>query len=288
MQPAAFVVSAFGDEIDDDLETQLRLLREISIGSLEFRSAWGKNVLNLSDSDVLEVVRLCQAFGISVSCIGSPIGKSAVTDPIELELANLSRIISISKSLGCRQIRIFSFYPPPEADEDQLDRLVDIAAARLERLAELASRHDVVLLLENEKGIIGDSPQRCFALMRRVGSPYLRFLWDPANFVQVKAAPLMRDGWPPLAEYVSYIHIKDAHLSDGTVCAAGEGDGQLPELLIALIEQGYQGVLALEPHLASAGPRGGFSGPEGMRYAVKKLRELLRSVGGLEQAAGSG
>ena len=288
MQPAAFVLSAFGDEIDDDLESQLRSLRELRIGSLEFRSAWGKNVLHLNDSELLAVSRLCQEYSISISCIGSPIGKTAITEPVEIELKNLTRIIEISQKLGCQQIRIFSFFPPPQMSQDQLDYLVDEAAARLGRLAKLAEQHNVLLLLENEKGVVGDTPQRCFALMRRAAGPHLQFLWDPANFVQVMAETPMRNGWPPLAEYVSYIHVKDARLSDGSVCAAGEGDGQLPELLTALIERGYKGVLALEPHLASAGPHGGFSGPEGMRYAVKKLRGLLQSVGGLEQAAGGG
>ena len=50
-------------------------------------------------------------------------------------------------------------------------------------------------------------------------------------------------------------------------------------LLGNLRAAGYQGVLALEPHLAIAGHSSGFSGPEGMAYAVKALRALMDQVG---------
>jgi sugar phosphate isomerase/epimerase len=71
------------------------------------------------------------------------------------------------------------------------------------------------------------------------------------------------------------VHVKDAVLADGSVRAAGEGDGQVPELLIKLRDSGYDGFLALEPHLAIAGHSSGFSGVEGMTYAVQTLRRLM-------------
>ena len=46
---AEFALSAFGDEIADDLSDQLALLRKLKIGYLELRGVWGKNVLALDD-----------------------------------------------------------------------------------------------------------------------------------------------------------------------------------------------------------------------------------------------
>ncbi len=71
-------------------------------------------------------------------------------------------------------------------------------------------------------------------------------------------------------------------LSDGHVVPAGEGDGQLPELLTHLKEAGYQGVLALEPHLKVAGHSSGFSGAEGMKIAVTALRKVMAETGCVE------
>ena len=40
----SFVLSAFGDEIDDDVDTQLDLLAKLDIRYLEMRTAWGKKL----------------------------------------------------------------------------------------------------------------------------------------------------------------------------------------------------------------------------------------------------
>ena len=49
---AQFTLSAFGDEIADDVDEQLRVLNELDIRYLELRRAWGTNVLELSDGEV--------------------------------------------------------------------------------------------------------------------------------------------------------------------------------------------------------------------------------------------
>ena len=54
------------------------------------------------------------------------------------------------------------------------------------------------------------------------------------------------------------------------------------ELLARLRDSAYQGFLALEPHLVTAGKRGGFSGTEGMRRAVSALRGLMADAGCVE------
>jgi sugar phosphate isomerase/epimerase len=282
MSQAAFTLSAFGDEIAEDLEEQLSLLNELVIGYLELRAAWGVNVLRMDEETVARVRRTCAGHGVAVGCIGSPIGKSPIAEPIEAELANLSRIFQIGEALDCRRVRIFSFYPPDTSSNARYDEYVTEATGRLARMADLAQREGFTLLLENEKGIVGDTLTRCHALVSAVASPHLRFLWDPANFVQVGEAQVTGRGWPLLGEYMAYVHIKDAHLADGSVCAAGEGDGQVRELLVRLKEVGYQGFLALEPHLAIAGHSGGFSGVSGMTYAVQALRRLMAETGCVE------
>jgi sugar phosphate isomerase/epimerase len=279
MTGATFTLSAFGDEIDSDLKAQLQTLRDLRIGGLELRGAWGVNVLKLSDEQAATVRKLCDEYGIKVSCLGSPLGKTPILDPIEKEVANLARLFEIGRAVGTRRIRIFSFYPPDTSTNAGYDAYVDQSAARLARLTEMAAREDVLLLLENEKDIVTDTPERCQAVLKAVNSPHLRFAWDPANFVQVGVADPMTHGWEMLKPYIAYIHIKDALLADGAVRPAGEGDGQVKELLIGLKDMGYHGVLALEPHLQVAGHSGGFSGAEGMKIAAAALRKLMAETG---------
>lgn len=268
-----FKISAFGDEIADDLLEQVRVLNELQIAHLELRGVWGKNVLNLSDDEAAEVKRICGAHGIGIASIGSPIGKSPLADPPEKELANLARISQIAHLLGVTHVRVFSFYPPQEGDQ-----YVAESAQRLAQLVDAAAQHGVSLMLENEKGIVGDTVARCQALMQAIDRPALGFVWDPANFVQVGEARVTERGWPALGRYVTYVHVKDAVQGQG-VRPAGDGDGQLRELLTALRQKAYHGFLALEPHLAIAGHSSGFSGPDGMAVAVAALRKIMAECG---------
>jgi sugar phosphate isomerase/epimerase len=275
MSSATFILSAFGDEIADDLREQLRALRELRIGYLELRGVWGKNVLYLDDGEVAHVRRLCAEHGIAVGCIGSPVGKSPIGDPVDGEASNLTRIFRVAEAVGTRWVRVFSFYPPDTGSNARYDQYVKEATSRLARLTDMAQREGFVLLLENEKGIVGDTPERCHAILSAIDSPALRFLWDPANFVQVGVALPTEHGWSLLGAYVAHVHVKDALLADGSVRAAGQGDGQVGELLSRLREDGYRGFLAMEPHLALAGPSSGFSGASGMAHAVAALRQLM-------------
>ena len=279
MTTASFTISAFGDEIAPDLETQLQALNDLKIPCLELRAVWKQNVLRLSDEQVAKARALCDAHGVTVSALGSPIGKSPIEEPIETELQNLRRLSEIARQLGTDNIRIFSFHPP--AGSADYDSYVDTAIERLRRLVAVAEEEGVTLLLENEKGIVGDTLDRCVRLVHAIDSPHFVFLWDPANFVQVGEARITEQGWPLLGSRVGYVHIKDCQLN-GPVRAAGEGDGQIPELMTRLISSGYQGMLALEPHLANADHSSGFSGPDGMAYAVERLRAVMRTAGAVE------
>jgi sugar phosphate isomerase/epimerase len=279
---ALFRLSAFGDEIADDLEEQLRVLRDLRIAYLELRRAWGKNVLHLTDQEAQEARRLCDRYGIAVSAIGSPVGKSPLANPLDEELGNLQRIFQIARMFDVDRVRVFSFYPPESDEPAGSDRYVAEATARLQRMAQLAADAGIVLLLENERGIVGDTIARCRALLSGVDSPHLRFVWDPSNFVSVQEARSVERGWQDLGSYVAHVHVKDGVLEGGGVRVAGEGDGQIDLLLTRLRETGYQGFLALEPHLIVAGHSSGYSGPEGMARAAEALRRVMAQTGCVE------
>ncbi len=276
---AEFTLSAFGDEIADDVDEQLEVLNELGIRYLELRRAWGTNVLELGDGQVSRLIDRCEAHSVRVSCIGSPVGKSPIGQPIGEVVDDLERILDIAKLLGTDRIRVFSFYP--EADGQQA-ACVEESIARLEVMARAAGERDAVLLLENEGGLVGDVPERCRAIVEGVDSPSLRFVWDTGNFPHSGVERAVERGWPLLAEYTEYVQVKDALISDQTITVAGEGDGQVSELLANLRDAGYKGFLALEPHLKVAGKRGGFSGAEGMRRAAGALRALITEAGVVE------
>ncbi len=269
---ATFQLSAFGDEIDDDLAKQLEVLASAGINALELRSAWSVNVLDLSSEQLRRVRQLLRERGFQISALGSPIGKSPLSEPRAFEQERLERAIAAADYLDTRLIRIFSFYVTPELLDEARSEVIE----RLGLLAERAAQAGVTLLHENERGIYGEQATRCRDLLATINSPALRMAFDPANFVQAGVRP-MQEAWPLLQAFVDHVHIKDAVFHDGSVRPAGQGDGDIPGLLAALNSQDYSGYLTLEPHLSVAGPAGGYSGEAGMRVAIQSLNDALAS-----------
>jgi sugar phosphate isomerase/epimerase len=269
-----FVLSGFADEISPDLTTQLDVLASLDIQHLELRGVWGKNVLALSDAEVETVRATLAQRGIKVSAIGSPIGKIKIDDPFPPHLEAFRRAITVAERLECPYIRIFSFFVPKgEADAYRAQVM-----ERMKALLGAAQGHAVTLLHENESDIYGDIPRRCRDIHETLATPQLRMTFDPANFVMNQVRPFS-EGWPLLKDYVDYVHIKDGLMAEKRVVPAGQGDGEVRELLRELVARGYDGFLSLEPHLKSAGTFSGFSGPELFGVAVKALREVLREIG---------
>ncbi|MCL4506987.1 MAG: sugar phosphate isomerase/epimerase [Chloroflexi bacterium] len=273
---AEFILSAFGDEIDDDLDKQLNVLVSEGVHHLELRGAWGRNVLDLADAQLKRVAESRRAHDCALSAIGSPIGKSDIGQPREFEWERLDRAIHAAQALGTKLIRVFSFYIPKGEAAAYRNEVLE----RMALLAERADRAGMALVHENERAIYGDLPERCRDILVKVNSPALRAAFDPANFVVDKVKPMI-DAWPLLSEFTTHVHVKDARLADGSICPAGEGDGDWPALLKALAEGNYRGFLTLEPHLKLAGPHGGLSGEDGMRTAIRALRKLLEGVPGI-------
>jgi sugar phosphate isomerase/epimerase len=270
-----WMLTGFGDEIHSDPIVQIAVLQALGAEHIEVRGAWGTNILSLSDEEVTTLGDLLAERSMRVSAIASPIGKVDIGLPVEHEVARLERAIEVAKRLDTGYVRLFSFYRAGDATAESIR---DDVLLRMRALATLAERHDITLLHENEKDIYGDTPERVLDIIESVGSPRLRVAWDSANFVQVGVQPF-RDGFPSLAPYIEYVHIKDARFGTGEVTPAGEGDGALRETIAALAQRGFAGFASLEPHLSSASQLGGFSGPYAFGVAARAFRRLAEASG---------
>lgn len=267
-------LTGFADEISSDLDTQLDTLHSEGIRHIEFRGVWNKGVLQLSDEDLERVKEKLENRGFRLSCIGSPIGKIAITDDFHQHLDDFDRIIDIAHRFGVRYIRIFSFFIP-DGDDPAVHR--NEVMRRMGELVNRAEKADVILLHENEKEIYGDTGERCRDIFETCPSPNLRCAFDSANFVQCGVTPF-DEAFLLLEPYVEYVHIKDALFKDGRVVPAGEGDGQVKEVLQAMQKKNYHGYLSLEPHLSVAGTFSGFSGPDLFVTASRALKKLLSEI----------
>ncbi|MCI9337201.1 MAG: sugar phosphate isomerase/epimerase [Lachnospiraceae bacterium] len=243
-------ISGFADEIAEDVDTQFGVLRKLGIGYFEPRGIDGKNIADLSDSEVAALKEKMEREGISVSSIGSPIGKIRLDEDFEAHFERFRRVVEIAQMLDARYIRMFSFYRPAgENAGEWTAKEREEVINRLRRMIAHAKEQNVVLLHENEKDIYGDTAERCEDLMRELACEHFRAVFDPANFVQ--CGQDTKEAYEKLKDFVSYVHIKDAFMKDGSVVPAGSGDGNVEYILKSLFDAGYDGFLSLEPHLGS-------------------------------------
>jgi len=269
-------LSAFADEIAADPAIQVAVLLSEHIHFVEFRSAWETNVLDLSDQQITEVRRIFTANQIGVSALGSPVGKVPIDTSFEAYQQRVERAIVVAQALGTSSIRMFSFYPPTDPADSDYAIWRDEALRRLRLFTERARAAGMILLHENEKGIYGDTIARNVDLLQSINDPAFCSVLDPANYLQCAQTPYP-DAYEAILPWLRSVHVKDVR-ADGKLVVAGAGDARWPELLQRLRQDGYDGFLALEPHLAAAGQYQGFSGPELFRQASQALQHLLQQM----------
>ena len=81
-----WTLTGFADEISQDLTEQIALLNELGVRHIEFRSAWNTKVLDLTDEQLERAKAMLDEAGITLSSVGSDLGKMQITDPFEAHL----------------------------------------------------------------------------------------------------------------------------------------------------------------------------------------------------------
>jgi len=268
-----FILSAFGDEISEDLSKQLSVLEAHGIHHLELRSVWGRNVLDFDEPEAKELARRLKESGFQLSAIGSPLGKVPVEESFHPELDRLKKAIDLAHIFETPNIRIFSFYIP---ENEKPEKFSSVVLKRLEKEASIAEDSEVLLLHENEAKIYGESPERCLEIFREIPSEALRGIFDPSNFIVCGYESL--PAWRLLKPHIVHFHIKDAKAAEKKIVPAGKGDGHIEEILEETCKEGFRGFVTLEPHLVEAGRSTGFTGPERFAEAAEALKEILEAI----------
>ncbi|MFC4777042.1 sugar phosphate isomerase/epimerase family protein [Paenibacillus sp. GCM10023252] len=262
-------ITCFADEISSELTEQLDVLAEVGVSHLEIRNVWGKNVLALTDEELSRISAMLKERGFRVSSIGSPIGKYPITEPFEAQLTAMDRAVAAAKKLETAYIRIFSYFIPEGEDRNIL---LKEALDRMKQLAQTAEKNGVVLILENDSGLFGTTPEECVEIFNHCDSSSLCAAFDAGNYV-IEGVKPMDEAYPKISPYLEYVHVKDATKEPRLFVPAGKGEGQLEELLLALNEKNFTGFLSVEPHLAKYLPDA--TNPERVKTAIQALQGIL-------------
>jgi len=313
------LISGFADEGPPDkrAESQLTMMSALGLSyySLRFVDVGEgvKNVMKLSRREIKKLRSLHAEFGMSVSSIGSPIGKVKLLDredgssnlfvPFERYLKrDVARAIDLAAEFETKLIRGFSFYHPrgeaPEA-------YIDLAVERLSAIAETCETAGVFFGLEVEANLVGHSGRLLQQIHKKVGNPHLHLIFDGGNLsTQNLPAAQVVSEYEAMKSGIGWMHIKDYQIDPqlewkgyvdeerlSNFVPADVGDSghelilrdfkqRLPGLRRRLQRQGIPGVfLDLEPHLRGGGQFGGFSGTDGFGVALRSLLRLLDYVG---------
>lgn len=238
------IITGFADEISPDLVTQVESVKKLGISHIEMRGVDGDNLIFHNNDKVKQIKNYLDDNGIRLSALGTPLGKIGITDSFEPHFEQFKRAVEIAHMMDIPNLRMFSFYIPDGKNPEDFKSEV---FERLGRFVDYATANEAILLHENEKGIYGEKAAECKQLMDAFYGEHFKAIFDFANFVQAQEDTLK--AYELLKPYISYIHVKDALLKDGSVVPAGYGDGNVAAILSDLNKSGFKGFLSLEPHL---------------------------------------
>jgi len=269
-------LSALADEISSDLDEQIAVLGANGVDNLALRGVWDKGVLDLNEDEIKDIKRRTSDSGIGVSSVGSPLGKFPLDGDFGEQLDGLLRALDYAAILGAPYVRMFSFHIPKGDDPAQhrsqvMDWLGQFVAE--------AEKTDIMICHENEKGIYGDTGDRCLDIHQTIRSPSFGGIFDFANYVQCDQRPYT-DCWVKLKDYITYFHIKDAKLDSHKVVPLGQGDGDAEQVLREAYAAGFDGYLVIEHHLKAEDTIYGSTRPELFATAAAALKDVIESATG--------
>ncbi len=261
-------IAAITDEFSPDLEVAVDAMSKIGMTGAELRVLWGKNIMDLRDSELDRAKQILDGKGFQVMSIASPLLKCVLPDSPEIDSRFQHDIFAskhtfedqprlaahafeIAHRTGAKIIRVFSYWRTVEPLKC-FDRIV----TALGELAEKASKEDLIIGLENEHACNLATGAEAAAALRAVDHPNLKLVWDPANALVSGEVPFP-DGYRLLpANRIAHVHAKDCYMKRhkpewGPLGACGiDWKGQIA----ALLADGYRGYISLETHWA--GPAG--------------------------------
>ncbi|MCH7224584.1 sugar phosphate isomerase/epimerase family protein [Haloferula sp. A504] len=253
-------LTGFADEASRDLSKQIAATQEIGWSAISARMIGDHNIHEMPEADFEAAADQLDAAGIQIPEFGSLIGNWAkkIDSDFDITLAEVERAIPRMKRLGTQLVRIMSYAQNPWGEDQQEQE-------RFRRLREIVARFSdagLTAIHENCMNWGGFSAEHTLRLVEEV--PGLKLVFDTGNPVfqrdRSKPEPFpwqdTFEFWEKVRDHVVHIHIKDCHnpVSDDVepeYTMPGDGQAKLREILADAKSRGYDGWIAIEPHVAT-------------------------------------
>jgi sugar phosphate isomerase/epimerase len=83
--PQLFPIAAITDEFSPDITTAVRSMREVGMTGAELRMVFGKNIIDLTDSELDQAKQIVTGEGLEIISIASPLLKCVLPNAPELD-----------------------------------------------------------------------------------------------------------------------------------------------------------------------------------------------------------
>jgi sugar phosphate isomerase/epimerase len=281
-----FKLGVLTDEIGQDLEQALNVMKDLGLDYVELQSLWGRDVAKLGQEEIEKAKRMIVEREMKVSCIAS---RLFLNVPLRAErdaksywgsylehMEDMRRSIDIAKKLETKIVRTFSFQTESLLEPALFGETWALLLDMFNEPIKLAEREDIILAVET---CMFSNTGSC-ALARRLiddlGSRNVKVLWDIANCLYLCEKPFP-DGYELIKDDIVHIHAKDGVVNlpklTFNFCELGKGQVKTyPEIVRALQKNGYDGVVSFECEYV---PDGGTKA-DAVRKSVAYLKSLIR------------
>ena len=278
-----FRLAVTTDEIDEDLQVAIALLRRHGLEHCEIRRIWGKYNTSLPIAKIRHARTMLDDAGIRLAILDTGFFKVPLPDSdsedgakaLQKQWDLLERAFERAEVFGTRLIRTFAFTYPRggRPDAAAYPRIFEL----VEESAERAQRAGFRLAVENVAGSYVETAAHSAKLLAKVGSPALGLTWDPNNSARAGDDEPFPAGYESLdSSRILHVHFRDyRRTAAGEFEWCGVGDGEFDHVgqLRALLRDGYDGVVSLETHYTIEGSKAAASehSLKGLLAAVKRV-----------------
>ena len=289
-----FKIAVINDEISQDFDHDCYVAsHDFGMSWIELRSMWGKNISELSATQIDDAQKILKKYNLQVTDIASPLfktdwpgaprsqygskddlhGAAEVTFKEQDEI--LARSISIAKQFKTGKVRCFDFW--------RLDDVAPYRAAIDEKLrsaAETAGKQGILLVLENEYACNTATGREAARTMNAIPTRHLALNWDPGNAVMRGELDAFPTAWETLPKNrIHHCHCKNAvKTAEGKIdwSPVGKGIIDWTAQFRALKQAGYREVVSLETHW-----HGAATPEESTRISWAGMKQALQEAGAL-------
>ncbi len=250
------------DEFSFDLGTALEAMASTGMTGVELRVVGTKNVLDLTNDELIGARAAIEARGMRVLSIASPLLKCVLPDApsIDTRLQQdvfgsaytfedqprlTARAFEVATICGAPIVRVFSYWRTVDPSQ-----CFDRITAALRALGDQAADRDLIIGVENEHACNVGTGAELGAMLTAVDHPHVKGVWDPANALVLGETPFP-DGYAHLSlAQIAHVHAKDCvvHGHTPTWGLLGEMGIDWRGQFAALVRDGYHGAISLETH----------------------------------------